>query len=173
MKFLAPLVAALACGAAHAEVASSSASGFEIRLERRLTATPAASYRALGEINRWWSDAHTWSGHASNLSLSMKAGGCLCERWRDGEVEHARVIYAAPGQLLRLDAPLGPLQTLAVNAILSFELTAADNGTKLAVTFRVTGDGTISQLATPVDGVITEQVDRYTRFLATGKPTAN
>jgi hypothetical protein len=58
-----------------------------------------------------------------------------------------------------------------VNAVLSFELAAADTGTKLTVTFRVTGDGTVGQLASPVDGVITEQVDRYTRFLASGKPS--
>jgi uncharacterized protein YndB with AHSA1/START domain len=170
MKFLVPLLAVIACASAHAEVASSSADGFEIKVERRLTATPAASYRALGEIGRWWSDEHTWSGRASNLSLSMQAGGCLCERWQDGAVEHGRVIHAAPGRLLRLNAPLGPLQALAVNAILSFELAAAGTGTNLTVTFRVNGDGTTGQLAAPVDGVITEQVDRYTRFLATGKP---
>jgi hypothetical protein len=132
MKFLVPLLAVIACASAHAEVTSSSAGGFEIKVERKLAATPIASYRALGEIGR--------------------------------------VIHAAPGRLLRLDAPLGPLQALAVNAILSFEFAAADTGTKLTVTFRASGDGTTGQLAAPVDGVITEQIDRYTRFLATGKP---
>jgi uncharacterized protein YndB with AHSA1/START domain len=170
MKTSWPLLLALGCLSAHAEVASSSAQGFQIHLQRKLNATPAASYAALGKIGQWWSDAHTWSGHAGNLSLEMKAGGCLCERWKDGEVQHGRVIYAAPGQLLRLDAPLGPLQSLAVNAVLSFELTATTGGTQLTVTFRVSGDDTTGQLAAPVDEVLTEQVDRYARFVATGNP---
>lgn len=170
----AALLTSLACLPAHAEVVSNGAGGFEIHLQRQLATTPDAGYRALGQIGRWWADAHTWSGQASNLSLSMKAGGCLCERWPEGEVEHGRVIYAAPGRLLRLAAPLGPLQSLGVNAVLSFELAATDGGAKLAVTFRVTGDGAVlGPLADTVNGVITEQVDRYVRFVATGKPSGD
>src|SRR5262245_48099174 len=103
----AALLTTLACLPAHAEVASSSATGFEIKVERKLAASPLAGYRALGQIGRWWSDAHTWSGTARNLTLSLNVGDCLCERWKDGQVEHGRVIYAAAGQQLRLNAPLG------------------------------------------------------------------
>jgi uncharacterized protein YndB with AHSA1/START domain len=155
-------------------VASNGAGGFEIRVLRQLPAAPAASYRALGQIGRWWSDQHTWSGHAKNLSLALRAGGCLCERWPDGEVEHGRVVHAAPGKLLRLVAPLGPLQALAVNAVLSFEFAAASGGTQLNVTYRVSGDASVTgPLAGAVDGVITEQVERYVRFVSTGNPDGN
>lgn len=166
----APLVI-LAGLPAHAEVAATSANSFEIRVQRQLAATPEASYRALGQIGRWWSDDHSWSGQARNMTLSLNIGDCFCGRWKDGQVEHGRVIHAVHGKLLRLNAPLGPLQSMTLNAILSFEFTPAAGGTQLTVTYRVIGDSTIAALAGGVDGVLTQQIDRYAQFLATGKPT--
>lgn len=150
---------------ARAETSAVSPAGFTIRVVRDIPASPRHVYRALGQPAHWWNPGHTWSGSARNLSLQMNAGGCFCERWQRNEVEHGRVINATQDALLRLLAPLGPLQSLPVNAVLSFELAGEAGGTKLTVSYLVAGGGMdLSQLAMPVDGVITEQVDRLARF---------
>src|SRR5687768_8625427 len=63
---------------------------------------PAAAYRALVRLPDWWDPAHTWSGSSRNLTLQPRAGGCFCEKLpAGGSVQHARVLFAQPGQLLR------------------------------------------------------------------------
>lgn len=53
---------------------------------------------------------------------------------------HGRVIRWERDRLLVIDAALGPLQALAVNGVLTFALEPAGTGTKLTVTYRVSGD---------------------------------
>lgn len=171
MKTFARLVLSTALLAAvpgvRAETSAVSPTGFSIRVVRDIAAPPARVYSLLGEPARWWSPAHTWSGDAGNLKMEPRAGGCFCERWKGNEVEHGRVINATQDALLRLQAPLGPLQALPVNAVLSFELAGTGGRTKLTVNFLVAGGGMdLSQLASPVDGVITEQIDRLVLLAA-------
>ena len=46
--------------------------------------------------------------------MELHAGGCFCERLKDGgSVQLLQVVYAAPGEGLRLRGALGPLQTEA------------------------------------------------------------
>src|SRR3954463_6192657 len=91
------------------EAAVKQASSSSIQVEHDLPsdAAPAAIYKALGQVGRWWSDTHTWSGHAAHLSLAPRAGGCFCEVWADGSAEHGRVIQTGRDRLLRLQATLG------------------------------------------------------------------
>lgn len=153
-----------------AEVRESSADGFVSLHSLEITASPARTWAALGSIGRWWSSAHTWSGDARNLRLKTDAGECFCERWKDGSVEHGRVVMARRDALLRLQAILGPLQAMAVNATLTFTLKSADEGTRLEVEYRVNGSSAsgLDTLATPVDRVIGEQAGRLQRFVETG-----
>src|ERR1043165_1484717 len=58
------------------------------------SASPAAVYAAFGQVSRWWSSQHTYSGKAENLSLDLRAGGCWCEQWDAGSVQHTRVLFA-------------------------------------------------------------------------------
>ena len=158
--------AALLCGPSNATTSGVSAGGFTISVTRDIAKPRQRVYVALGEISRWWSPAHTWSGDSRNLSMAPKAGGCFCERWGNNSVEHGRVINATQNQALILRAPLGPLQSLPVSAVLSFALAENNDGTRLTVTYAVAGGGTdLSVLAPPVDGVITEQVDRLVSFV--------
>ena len=76
-------------GAATSEV---SPSGFLVSLRYEVNARPHRIYEALGEVDKWWTSAHTWSGSAANLSLSRQASGCFCERWGANSVEHGRVV---------------------------------------------------------------------------------
>ena len=58
--------AALA-GAAHAEVKAAAPDGFQLAFAERIAAPPAAVYAAIGQVERWWSPEHTYSGDAANL----------------------------------------------------------------------------------------------------------
>ena len=169
------LTAVLLPATARAEVKAASADGFILEHQGSIEKVPGAVYAALGQVGRWWNDEHTFSGKARNLTLPLSAGGCFCERWKDGSVEHGRVLYARPGQVLRLQSALGPLQDMALVGILAFTLepNAAKQGETL-VTLRYRVHGAVGQgldkLATVVDGVLADQFARLTRFVETGKP---
>ena len=158
---------------AHAEVKQSAADSFLVAFSEPVTATPAKAYASIAQIQHWWSDEHTWSGKAANLSLKPEAGGCFCERWKDGSVEHGRVIMALPDQLLRLDAALGPLQEFALTGILSFRIKTGDDGaTGLDVEYRVNGASAsgLDTFAPKVDEMLGVQVARLVRYIDTGNP---
>ncbi len=120
------------------------------------------------DIASWWSSDHTYSGDAKSLSLDAKAGGCWCEMWSGGEVEHG-VVVVMPRDFLGVSAVFGPLQQLGVSGTLTFQLAdGADAGsTKLTVDYKVSGSSLsgLENVATAVDGVLIEQVTR----LAAGK----
>jgi uncharacterized protein YndB with AHSA1/START domain len=161
-----------AVAVAHAEVKTSSADGFFITFEAPVAAPAAKAYVDVTQIQRWWDSQHTYSGKSSNLSLKPEAGGCFCERWKDGSVEHGRVIMALPGKVLRLETALGPLQERALKGILSFWVKTEDSATTLTVEYRVNGASTsgLAELAPSVDEVLGAQIDRLRRYIATGNP---
>lgn len=172
-RLLAPL---LLCAAnASAEVRQSAADGFFVALSTPLAATPAKAWAGLLQMPHWWSGEHTFSGQATNLSLTAEAGGCFCERWKGGSVEHGRVTMALPERLLRLDAALGPLQEFALKGSLSFWIRPGDDGaSRLEVEYRVNGAGAseLDTFAPAVDAVLEEQVARLKRYIETGTPDA-
>ncbi|SFN39470.1 SRPBCC family protein [Dokdonella immobilis] len=160
---------------AQAEVLQSGPDHFTIAFAAEVAAPPARSYAAITAVQHWWSSAHTWSGDAANLSLKAEAGGCFCERWKQGSSEHGRVIMVRDNELLRLDSALGPLQELAVSGILSFRLEAGDEDTtRLDVDYRVNGSSAsgLDQIAPAVDQVLALQIDRLLRYIDTGNPEA-
>jgi uncharacterized protein YndB with AHSA1/START domain len=114
------ILALAAAGPAAAEVKSVTSNGFEVATTGTIAAPPDRVYTALGEVAHWWDPAHTFSRDAANLSMELRAGGCFCERLKDGgSVQHLQVVYAAPGQGLRLRGALGPLKTEGVDGTLS------------------------------------------------------
>jgi uncharacterized protein YndB with AHSA1/START domain len=154
---------------AAAEVANSSPSGFLLRAETELTAAPAAVWRDLTRIERWWGPEHTYSGDAGNLRLAPRAGGCWCERWEGGSIEHARVVLAMESdgvRTLRLAGGLGPLQELGASGVLTFTVAPHAGGTKLTMTYRVAGETGLGldRIAPLVDGVMMEQFGRLARY---------
>lgn len=168
------LLAFTATGA-RAEVRNSAPDSFFLAWSVPVSATPEKAWAALTSIGSWWSDEHTWSGHASNLSLQAQAGGCFCERWDGGSAEHGRVLMALPGKLLRLQAALGPLQEYALNGVLGFWLRYNDDGSlRIEVEYRVNGAATsgLDQSALQVDRMLGQQVERLVRYMDTGKADA-
>ena len=129
--------------------------------------------KSLGEIGRWWSPSHTFSRDAANLSLELRAGGCFCERLKDGgSVQHLQVVYAAPGEGLRLRGALGPLQVEGVDGTLSWTLKPAEGGTSLTQSYVVGGyiRSGMEQWAPKVDRVLEEQLQRLKSFVEEKSP---
>ena len=159
-------------GVALGETSAVSPSGFLVTQHREVRATPQQVYEAIGRIGRWWNDEHSYSGHSSNMTLVLAAGGCFCEAWSENSVQHAQVIQAWRGSLVRLQGALGPLQPLAVNAILTFAIAPAGDKATLTVTYRVAGnpDAGLDKLAPAVDSVIADATDRLVAYVETGKP---
>jgi len=144
-----------------AAVISAENAGFVVETQVEITARPDTVWRTLGKPSRWWNSDHTYSSDAGNLRLEMRAGGCFCERWAAGQVEHLRVVYAEPGKSLRLTGGLGPLQGMADGAM-TFALEPAGAGTKLTLRYQVWGyqPGGFAAIAPAVDGVLSEQLAR-------------
>jgi uncharacterized protein YndB with AHSA1/START domain len=138
----------------------------------QVAAPPAKVYAAIGEIGRWWSDDHTYSGKAAYLSMSLQPNACFCEALPGGGVRHGTVEAAVPNQLVRIDAALGPLQDEGVAAALAFALKPKDGGTEVTVTYNVGGARPeLTAAAAPgVDSVLGDQVARFKRYVETGKP---
>lgn len=170
---IAAAAATLLAGPAYAEVVERSASGFRTRHAVQVAAPPDRVYQALGEVARWWDGAHTYSGKAANLSLEMAPGGCFCEALEDGGgVRHGVVVQAMPGQVLRLDAPLGPLQDEGVAAALTFTIRPTNEGSEVIQTLHVGGarPQVVAAMAGPVDEVLGAALLRLERYLEAGKP---
>lgn len=153
---------------ANADVLDSGVSGFTVRTVVEIVAPPAAVYDALTQgVGKWWESSHTWSGSSANLSIDARPGGCFCETLSGGGVRHMTVVYAERGKLLRMQGGLGPLQSMAVTGVLSFELSEKSGRTVLVATYAVGGyakDG-LAPLAVPVDDVIRAQVTSLKMFL--------
>jgi uncharacterized protein YndB with AHSA1/START domain len=141
IRGLMPLFAVLACAApAAAEVKSATPNGFEVATTVTIAGPADLVYGALGEVGRWWSSSHTFSRDAANLSIELRAGGCFCERLKDGgSVQHLQVVYAAPGAGLRLRGALGPLQMEGVDGTLSWALKPGEGGTDVTQSYVVGG----------------------------------
>ena len=167
------IMLALSSTSAKSEVADSSANGFTTKLALNIGGSPDVVYSKLLRVGDWWSSEHTFSGDAHNLSLEPKAMGCFCEKLaRGGAVRHMEVVFLAPGKTMVLSGALGPLQTLAATGSMTINFSAAEDGTKLSVSYAVTGylPAGMNTWAAPVDGVLREQFTRLKNYVEHGDP---
>ncbi|HWP37462.1 MAG TPA: SRPBCC domain-containing protein [Gemmatimonadales bacterium] len=155
--------------------APAQSNGFSVKHEAVINAPPAGVYRALvQQVGEWWNPQHTYSGDSKNLSIDARPGGCFCETLpAGGGVEHLRVVYLVPGEMLRLSGGLGPLQASGVVGTLSWKLTDTGSATTVEVTYVVGGfmEGGFERIVPAVNRVIGEQLRRLKLFIETGKPT--
>ena len=157
---------------ASAEVLDSTPAGVTMQHRYNIDATPAEAWQALIHPESWWPQDHNWSGDSSNMSLAPEAGGCFCEEWDEGSVEHGRVVSAIEPRLLRFEGALGPLQEMAVSAVLTVSLEPTRSGTKAVVTYRISGDGShaMGQLAPVVDRVVGQQFGAFAAYASRDRP---
>ena len=157
-----------------AAVTEGSATGFTVSHKGDVRATSRVIWARLARPDLWWNKAHSWSGDARNFSMTLKPGGCFCEKLpQAGFVEHARIIYAAPGKMLRLSGGLGPLQGEALSGTLTIMITPGQDGmTSVAFDYVVGGHARFSliDIAPAVDRVIGEQHRRLLKLIAGGSP---
>ena len=147
---------------ARAEVIDRSAAGFTVRTTVTVAAAPQRVYQDLLNVGGWWDKDHTYSGDAKNMTIVAQPGGCFCEKYGGGAVEHGRVVNISPNKLLRLAAALGPLQELATAGTMTWTIEPAKqgSGSTLTMTYAAAGyaPGGLDKLADIVDTVLARQV---------------
>lgn len=189
------LTALFVAAPARAELIAESEAGFVSKGVVEVKGTPADVWPVMTTPSGWWMDRHTYSGTAANLTLVPSAGGCFCEKLppadsrtepdalpgaeakppRPGSVEHMRVVYAQPGEALRMVGALGPLQSEAVSATLTMTLKPAAGGTRITWVYVVGGYTRYKhdEISKGVDGVLMAQLARLAEKLGpleTDKP---
>jgi hypothetical protein len=172
MKLL--LLTLLACAAGlSADVLDSAPGGFTVKQTIAISASPQDVYAKIFHVGDWWNSAHTISQDSHNLSLEEKIGGCFCEKFpKGGGSKFMEVVNLAPANTIVLHGALGPLQAMATTGSLQIQLSAADGGTKLEVTYAVAGHmaAGLNTLAAPVDGVLKDQFTRLKNLIEKGDP---
>ena len=166
---IATFALALAAGPVFAEATNVTPQSFVITYRAETTASPAAVYAAFGQVSRWWSSTHTYSGKAENLSLEMRAGGCWCEQWDAGSVQHMRVLFVQRDKVVRLEGGLGPLQDRAVTAVMTLAIAPSEGKTVVTLIYKVRApDANLDKVAAPVDQVLGEAFKNLVELA--GKP---
>jgi hypothetical protein len=173
---LALMTLALTPGLAKPDVVDSSSNGFTVKVTLQIQAVPKDVYRQLiHNVGDWWNSAHTFSGDAHNLSIEEKPMGCFCEKLpNDGSVRHMEVVSLFPGKGIGMTGALGPLQNIGAAGNMRMQLSASEGGTKLEVTYAVTGylPAGLHTFAAPVNSVLTEQFIRLKNYIEHGNPAA-
>ena len=175
IRHLALAAALAATGAAplSAEIVETSDTHFVTRDSAVVDANAADVWMALISPAKWWTDAHSWSGDAANMTLVPQGGGCFCERLVSadsenssalaGSARHMTVIMADPGKVLRMRGGLGPLQSEPADGVLTISLAPEGaDGTQTRITWEYVVGGAmrypIATIAPAVDGVMSQQL---------------
>ena len=130
-------VAAFVATPAQAKVIDQSDLGFTVAHTAQVAASPEDVWKMLRTPDKWWSKDHSWSGDAANFWLDSQAGGCFCEKLPGeaggamGSVQHARIIFAKPDEMMRLSGAFGPLQSEAVTGTLTIQIRKTATGSSI------------------------------------------
>ncbi|WP_422059422.1 hypothetical protein [Sphingopyxis sp.] len=166
--FVAALLSAAGFAAvpAQAKVIDQSDIGFTVAHSAQVAASPEDVWKMLRTPDKWWSKDHSWSGDAANFWLDSQAGGCFCEKLPGeaggamGSVQHARIIFARPNEMMRLSGAFGPLQGEAVTGTLTIQIKATPTGSAIRFDYVVGGymRFKVADVAPGVDKVLGEQL---------------
>ncbi len=152
---------------AQADVMSVATDHFRLKHQAQSSLDIEALWQRLTVPSSWWHPEHTYSGSAQNLKLDLKAGGLWQENWENGSVAHGTIlaVLTAPDKkVLKLSAPFGPLQALAVTAVWTITLEKTTSGTSVTFDEFVSGSAAakLDALAPAVDYVKGEAIRRLT-----------
>lgn len=157
-----------AATSAVAEVVDSDTNGFTVRTMVSIAASREQVYHAaVQQVGDWWSDDHTVSGDASNLSIDARPLGCFCENLGDAAgLSHMIVTFVNPQVMIRFTGGLGPLGLMGVEGNMTWEFEEAGEGTIVVLNYAVGGylAGGLDAAAPAVDGVLGEQMERLKAF---------
>ena len=154
----------LAALPASAEIIASSSDHYTLRHEATSTLSPEDMWDRLIQPDTWWHPDHTYSGTSEHLWLNPQAGGLWLESWDGNSVEHGRVLTLMEGQYIRLDAPFGPLQEMAVNVVWTITIEPDGDGTRVIFDEVANGSAAskLDEVAPAVDFVKQEAINRLT-----------
>lgn len=156
-----------------AAVVQSGPNGFALRHSVNLVIPPDKAFSAIGELPRWWGKDHTYSGDSANLSMSLRPGGCFCERLeKGGGIEHMRVTLVQPGERLLMTGALGPLLFEGVSGVMDLKVEKIAGGARVTMDYRAAGfaNNNATTLAPLVDKVLGEQLRHYREYVVQKKP---
>jgi hypothetical protein len=163
------IVVSLMATPASAAVVSAGENGFEVEHSVNLVIPQPDAFAAFGQVGRWWSNEHTYSGDAKRMSLQMRPGGCFCEPLDGGGgIEHMRVTFLQPGERLVLTGSLGPLLYEATSGVMDVKVTRIAGGSRVTMNYRAAGfaKGGAAAMAPLVDQVLGEQMKRFRVYAA-------
>jgi len=162
---------------AAAKLIDQTEAGFTSAHSARVAASPDDVWKMLRMPQNWWSGEHSWSGDATNFWMDTQAGGCFCEKLPGGEgqmgsVQHARILFAKPGEMLRLSGALGPLQGEAVTGTLTIQIKPAEGGSVIRFDYAVGGymRFKVADIAPTVDKVMGVQLAGLAKALGGAIP---
>ena len=154
------LVLGMTSQEAPGEVTDAGPNGFSLVNELTINGSRAEVWQAaVDHVGQWWSDDHTISGDAGNMTIEAVPQGCFCEAISDhAGVVHLTVTFVNPEIILRLTGGLGPLGLLGINGNMTWEFFDAGEDTRVRFSYVVGGyrpEG-LEDIAEPVDFVIGE-----------------
>ncbi|WP_018148158.1 SRPBCC family protein [Henriciella marina] len=164
MKPLCLIAACLAGLPASADIVSAKSDHYSLRHEAMSELEPKLLWQRLVQPCAWWHPDHTYSGNADHLTLDLAAGGIWMENWHVNSVAHGTVLAVLENEMLRLDAPFGPLQGMGVNVVWTITLApdAETGGTRIV--FEEVANGSsesgLDQIAAAVDRVKQQAIMR-------------
>lgn len=133
-----PLLLGAAVPAAHAHVDAVGSHGFVLTNTAVSTVSAPQLWEYLvNDVDQWWPGDHTW--WEGTLTIDPQAGGCFCEKNDSNEALHMQVSYVQPPFLLRMTGGLGPLQQLGLHGTLNWQITPAEHGSHISLSYHVSG----------------------------------
>ena len=166
-----------ASAAVQAKVVETGTERFVTRETASVKTPPLATWLSLITPGEWWDPEHSWSGDATNMTLTPQGGGCFCERIpvgdsgnssaMEGSARHAEVLQAFPMKVLRMRGGFGPLQGEPATGVLTITLKEVPGGTRILWEYNVGGPMRykVAEIAPAVDAVMTNQLKRLQAHL--------
>ena len=149
-----------------AELVKSGDEGFIAQQSVDIAADKAMVFRTMtGKVGEWWNPDHSFSGDAGNMLIDLE---CFCERWGNNLVRHLNTEIWIEDSKVVMEGGLGPLKELGLGGTMIWSLASNDDaGTTVSWKYHVHGfsETSVPELATAVDGVLKEQIDRLANYL--------
>ena len=146
---------------ANAEVIKSATDGFIVQHSVVIDHDSARVFQVMtSQVGDWWDPAHSFSNNADNMLIDQD---CFCERWNGNLVRHLDTTIWLENSKVVMQGGLGPLKELGLSGVMVWSLAPnRGSGTVVSWKYHVFGfsEAGLAGLATAVDGVLNEQIER-------------
>ena len=151
---------------AYTELVKTADDGFIVQQSVNVANDKAMVFKTMtGKVGEWWNPDHSFSGDTGNMLIDTE---CFCERWGNNMVRHLNTEIWIESSKVVMEGGLGPLKELGLGGTMIWSLASNDDaGTTVTWIYHVYGfsETSVPELATAVDGVLKEQIDRLANHL--------